>query len=73
LKKCRFGRKHTKEKVNFYYIARGSLAETKSHLLYGKQVGYFDEKKLEDNLKIIKEIWKELNYLGAALRGKPRP
>ncbi len=29
-----FGRKHTKEKLNFYYDARGSLAETKSHLIY---------------------------------------
>ena len=36
-----FGRKHTKDKLNFYYAARGSLAETKSHLLYGQGVGYF--------------------------------
>jgi len=27
-----YGRKHTSDKVNFYYIARGSLTETQSHL-----------------------------------------
>ncbi|MDP2992592.1 MAG: four helix bundle protein, partial [Deltaproteobacteria bacterium] len=36
-----FGRKHTKDKLNFYYNSRGSLAETKSHLIYGQSVGYF--------------------------------
>jgi len=28
-----FGRKHTKDKLNFYYASRGSLTETKSHLI----------------------------------------
>jgi len=32
------GRKHTKDKLNFYYDSRGSLAETKSHLIYGQRV-----------------------------------
>jgi len=36
-----FGRKHTKDKLNFYYDARGSLCETKNHLIYGNSVGYF--------------------------------
>ncbi|HCJ65802.1 MAG TPA: four helix bundle protein, partial [Elusimicrobia bacterium] len=35
-----FGRKHTKDKLNFYYDSRGSLAETKSHLIYGYKVEY---------------------------------
>lgn len=38
-----FGRKHTKDMLLFYYASRGSLTETKSHLHYGKQVGYFTE------------------------------
>lgn len=33
-----FGKKHTKDKLNFYYHSRGSLAETKSHLIYGHKV-----------------------------------
>jgi four helix bundle protein len=38
-----FGRQHTKDKLNFYYASRGSLAETKSHLIYGNKIGYFKE------------------------------
>ncbi|MBX3332338.1 MAG: four helix bundle protein, partial [Nitrospira sp.] len=34
-----FGRHHTKDKLNFYYASRGSLAETKSHLIYGQRSG----------------------------------
>ena len=41
-----FGRKHTLDKLNFYYHSRGSLAETKSHLIYGNRVKYFQEDDL---------------------------
>ncbi len=58
-----FGRKHTKDKLNFYYHSRGSLAETKSHVIYGRKVGYFDKKDYENLLSFIDEIWKELNSL----------
>jgi four helix bundle protein len=58
-----FGRKHTKDKLNFYYHSRGSLAETKSHSIYGRRVGYFDKKDFEDVSNFIDEIWKELNSL----------
>jgi len=27
-----FGREHTLEKINFHYVARGSLTETQNHL-----------------------------------------
>jgi four helix bundle protein len=33
-----FGRRHTKDKLNFYYVSRGSLAETKSHIIYGQEL-----------------------------------
>ena len=49
-----FGRRHTKDKLNFYYMSRGSLAETKSHLIYGFRVGYFQESELSG--------LRELNY-----------
>ncbi len=65
-----FGRKHTKDKLNFYYHSRGSLAETKSHLIYGRKVGYFDKKDFEDLLNFIDEIWKELNSLINSLTKK---
>jgi four helix bundle protein len=61
-----FGRKHTKDKLNFYYHSRGSLAETKSHLIYGK-------KDFENLLNFIDEIWKELNSLINSLTKKSQP
>ena len=58
-----FGRTHTKDKLNFYYAARGSLAETKSHLLYGQRVGYFKQTECSQLKGLVDEIWKELNAL----------
>jgi len=68
-----FGRKHTKDKLNFYYHSRGSLAETKSHLIYGREVGYFDKKEFEDLSRFVDEIWKELNSLINSLTEKAQP
>ncbi len=58
-----FGRRHTKDKLNFYYDSRGSLAETKNHLIYGHRVGYFDVQEFDEHANLIEEIWKELNSL----------
>lgn len=66
-----FGRKHTKDKLNFYYNSRGSLSEIKNHLIYGNKVGYFTESELNFHIKLIKEVWKELNSLIVSLSNKP--
>ncbi|HBR16197.1 MAG: four helix bundle protein [Deltaproteobacteria bacterium RIFCSPLOWO2_12_FULL_43_16] len=58
-----FGRKHTKDKLNFYYDSRASLAEAKSHLIYGQRVGYFNQVEYEDVEGLISCIWKEINML----------
>lgn len=58
-----FGRMHTKDKLNFYYNSRGSLTETKSHLIYGHRVGYFDKGGFDELLNLVEEIWKELNSI----------
>jgi len=58
-----FGRKHTKDKLNFYYNSRGSLAETKSHLIYGEKVGYFNMDQFSEHAGLINDTWKELNSL----------
>jgi four helix bundle protein len=63
-----FGRNHTKDKMKFYFNSRGSLTETKSHLIYGHRVGYFDEFKFREYCDQIEDIWKELNTLISALR-----
>ena len=65
-----FGRKHTKGKLDFYYNARGSLAETRSHLIYGYRVGYFDKAEFVGLSELIKDIWKELNSLISSLSKK---
>lgn len=35
-----FGRKYYAEKIQFYYIAHGSLTETKNHLILAKDLKY---------------------------------
>ena len=65
-----FGRKHTKDKLNFYYDSRGSLAETKNHLIYGKKVDYFTQTECGDLMKLTDDILKELNMLISSLHKK---
>jgi four helix bundle protein len=36
-----YGRHHPKEKIKFYYNARGSLYECKSHILVARELSYF--------------------------------
>jgi len=65
-----FGREHTRNKLNFYYNARGSLAETRSHILYAQRVEYFGQKDSDDLLKLVSGIWCELNKLIKSLKIK---
>jgi four helix bundle protein len=65
-----FGRKHTKDKLNFYYDSRGSLSETKNHLIYGHRVGYFDKLNYDELTLLINDTWKELNSLINSLQRK---
>ena len=37
-----FGRQGYKEKIQFYYLAQGSLTELKNQLLIAKDIGYLD-------------------------------
>ena len=67
-----FGRRHTKDKLNFYYVSRGSLAETKSHLIYGSRVGYFSQADLDTLLGLTDIIWKELNKLISSFTAQSR-
>lgn len=68
-----FGRHHTKDKINFYYASRGSLTETKSHLIYAQRIGYLKRDDHRLALKLIDDIWKELNALIRSLRNKTSP
>src|SRR5918996_4708397 len=66
-----FGRRHTKDKLNIYYVSRGSLAETKSHLIYGFKVGYFRESELRGLSELIANNWEALNKLINSFTPKP--
>ena len=58
-----FGRSTNKDKSNFYIIARGSSFETQNHLLYGKNVGYFENQIIQQFLNEYTELIYELNKL----------
>jgi len=63
-----FGRNHTLDKVNFYYVARGSLTETQSHLEYGRRVAYLDPKASEELSDALSRIYNDLNKVVLSLR-----
>jgi len=58
-----FGRKTAKDKSNLYVIARGSVNETQSHLLYANKVGYFDSETTVELCKKYDSIAFEINKI----------
>ena len=63
-----FGRSHTLDKVNFYYVARGSVTETQSHLEYGRRVGYLDTCTANQLADELSGVYNEINRVILALR-----
>jgi len=63
-----FGRHHKYEKINFYYVSRGSLTETRSHLEYGRRVGYFKDNPVKELDKNLEEIYNDINKIILKLR-----
>lgn len=58
-----YGRKHTRDKMNFYYIARGSATETQSHLEYGQRVKYLNKVKVEELDNRLVKMYNDLNKI----------
>jgi four helix bundle protein len=58
-----FGRYHTYNKINFYYVSRGSLTETQSHLEYAKRVGYIKKDDVEELDAFLSEIYNNINKI----------
>ena len=58
-----FGRWHRKDKVNFYLYSRGSACEERSHLLCGKNVGYFTDEEILPISNKCKQVVEELNRI----------
>jgi len=63
-----YGRKTSKDKNGFYTIARGSIYETQSHLIYGLKIGYFHPEDTEYLINEYKQLIHDLNKLIASLR-----
>ena len=48
-----FGRQTYKEKVQFYYMAQGSLTELKNFLLIANGIGYIKKEQLDEVMKQV--------------------
>jgi four helix bundle protein len=58
-----FGRNTKRDKSNFYVVARGSSYETQNHLLYGKNVRYFESQITQHLFDEYNELIYELNKI----------
>ena len=56
-----YGRKHKKDKVNFYHIALGSSTETQSHIEYGRRVKYFTQENADALNKKLEIFFNDIN------------
>lgn len=57
-----FGRQTVKEKIQFYYLAQGSLIEVKNQLIISKDIGYL-------NTNAFNQIFKQSNTVHKLLQG----
>ncbi|GAB4442437.1 MAG: hypothetical protein OHK0040_13490 [bacterium] len=65
-----FGREHSLEKINFYYISRGSISETQSHLEYGRRVGYIQDEIYDELNNILTKLTFDINKLIKSIKAK---
>lgn len=56
-------RGHSKEMVEFLFFAKGSLEETKYHLLLAKDLGYINEDNYVQIVENANNVGKQLNGL----------
>ena len=72
-----YGRYYFQEGIRFCYLARGSLTETRSHLVLAKELGYLPEDAYTSLLNEIDELQRILNgyiaFLKHSKRGQDEP
>jgi len=51
-----FSRYHFKDRLNFYYDARGSIAEVQTQLLISRDLGYLDLEKFNEVYEQSKKV-----------------
>jgi len=58
-----FSRKSYKEKINFYFIALGSVTELQNQFLIARDVGYIEENLFQEIARQTIEVHKIINGL----------
>ena len=58
-----FSRQSGKEKINFYYISRGSLTELQNQLLIARDVGYVANGQFQELANLTVTVHKIINGL----------
>ncbi len=66
-----FSRQSKKEKLQFYYTAKGSLTELQNHLLIARDVGYLVKEMFDKTAKQTIEVSKLINGLMKSIRRTP--
>jgi len=64
------GRLHRAEFLRFLSIARGSLAETETHLLIAVRLGYLQREDAKQAWVLLQDVGKLLNGLIKSLEGR---
>jgi four helix bundle protein len=65
-----FGRFHYPDKAKFYLNARSSLYELKSHLLIAKELGFWNERDVEEIMNVIETLSIKINNLIESTRDR---
>jgi four helix bundle protein len=68
-----FDRYHPKDKIRFYYNARGSASEVKSHIMISKELNYISAETSETLITELNLIGKMLNGMISSLCERNRP
>ena len=63
-----FSRKSRKEKVQFYYVALGSITELQNQLIIARDIGYLEKEKFDQLNKQIIKVQKLINGLVKSAR-----
>jgi four helix bundle protein len=63
-----FSRQGVKEKIQFYYLALGSITELQNQLLIAKDINYLSKEKFDELAKQTIEVHKLINGLIKSLK-----
>ena len=68
-----FGRRTTKDFINFLHNSFGSLFEVRSMIRISKDLNYLDEKQFNDSINLTNDIHKMLNKFISSLKKANTP